>query len=436
MKNKLLLLIACCAIVVSCSKDENGGGGKDKTYAEVKTLDIANAEYLYSTQTANSARSRAGSADPAQLFKVLSNGTTEGVAIVDANGETIPTDEIYVNPATNDLIFFAYTYKTFDYNDGHGYDWYNYFGPAYFVRKSDGAVFEVPEMFYYNFGWNGTNGSFQHANEIYKDKNQNLYCAASSDNFQTRSIYKIESNSGITATKLVDNFGTNYDYDFCVDNLGNILYVNTLGDTWCRTVSGEKFLVEDDIFFPNLTIFPNNQNGGFFCYDGLDLYEYKVNAENRRIDAVIVSGLTREEMSVPIPLSDKVVIVGVEARTITVMKSLTDIRKIDMSGGLGNIFEITKGKNLTDNYLYWYDDAAIYSLNLNTGEKEAIHQLNTSRRNNDFLFADDMIIFYSVDRQTEKTYMCEIKSGVYSETEIGTTGADSTPSVISFMKVR
>lgn len=227
MKNRILLLLVCCAMVVSCSKDGNGDSRKpDKVYAAVTHLDIANAEYLFSTKSSG-ARTRSSSDDNvefAQLFKVAIMRNSQEVGIVDTNGETIPVEKIMIAPMTDDIIFFGYTYKAFDYNDGYGYDYYSHYYPAHLVKISDGTVFELPEQFKGAFGW-GIDGFSDIVNNygVYRDKDQNLYCIGDGTP-EGASLYKITpSATGVNATKLADDLDF-YDANLYVDLLGNAIY--------------------------------------------------------------------------------------------------------------------------------------------------------------------------------------------------------------------
>lgn len=435
-------------MVVSCSKDENGGGGggKGKTYAEIKSLDIVGAEYLYSTGNAtNSGRStRAENVAKAQLFKILSNGTTEEVSIVDANGETIPVDVVGINPVTDDIIFFGYSYTTFDYNDGYGYDYYTTHSPAYFARVNDGAVFELPEMFRSAFGWTGEgNGFSEHLvgrGELFKDKYDNIYITSQ----PIPELYKIEFNSGITATKIASDLPV-WGNELRGDILGNAVYYNKDQKLTCLTPSGKKFIINDNIWMPKFLPFPDNENGGFLhiemsSFDGgeTNMWHYKVNSSSDGFEKTLLRTGDSEEFGDPRRLEDKIVLINwygdIEGNgTLEIIKSPTDIEMIDLPS---DYYPEMKGHNFTDNYLYWYANNEIRSLNLETKEVKTLHQLDQTRTNSNFSFADDMIIFYSEDRQNDKTYLCEIKNGIYSETEIIESNTDNfVPTIIDFIRV-
>lgn len=237
MKNKLLLLLAVCGMVLSCTKDDGGKAGNKKTYAEISNLDIVGESHIFTTGSGNTQRGRTRSDDQTKdhLFKVLTDGQTVEVIIKDKDGNVLPVEQMMVKPATDDLIFFAYSFNNAWLVDPSDNYWEaETVGGAYFARKSDGAVFEIPKMFYTAFGWTG-NGGYE---GIFKDKNQNLYCRVDDG------VYKMESKNGITATRIASGIPRPLDNPYKIDWYGNVLYFNDFGNVRCVTPSGKNFILD------------------------------------------------------------------------------------------------------------------------------------------------------------------------------------------------
>lgn len=425
MKNRILLLtamIAGCMLTVSCSKDGGNGGGGDKTttygkvYAPIKNLDIVGAEYLYTvkseTELSPDARTRSTiTTDVSQLFKVLSSGNTEEVVVIDSNGETIPVTNIIIQQATDDLIYFCYEYEIKTWIEYEDED-YGYWGEttvythSYFVRTSDGGVFEIPDQF---------SGAILSA---YKDNNQNLYCAVlpnGNNDYDgpsapptTKDIYKIESKSGVNATKIASTVPilratsrSHYGEDIAwtVDKLGNVLYINNYGNARCAPPDGEEFILDvselwtdDDYYIPLKTgeVIPaknvivvnrlipimNSTTGGFVMsvtefdewnnYIGEYLAHCTINKQTKRLDATRLCDYYHGEW---ITLADRIVIIG--NGVITTIKSPTDIETVTCQTPVGNY-------TTTGNYMYWVDNNQIYRLDYTAGNSSMLYQLNSS----------------------------------------------------------
>ncbi len=449
MRNRILLLLACCALVVSCSKDE-GGNKRGKRYAAISHLDIAGAEYLYTTGTPNSAsasafaRSRSGMELGPQLFKILASGQTNEVIIKDANGEEIPIVDMKIYPVNDDLIFFAYRYDYYDDNDGYaGSD-----TPAFFVRKSDGAVFAVPEMFWTSFDWHYGNDKYWNSQSNFRlDKRQNLYCSV------LKSVYRITTDAAqksVTATKIADglagcshtrssvNYNNAHVCGITVDWNGNVIYKNDFDNIYCVTALGAKFKIDNldvpalfrvsQLLYP----FPKSDNGGFlsFYFDdstmGVELSVCNINEQEQKLEFTSIDDITRYNFTEV--LEDKLAVFTDDA--IILMRSPTDIKTVSRPASPQNNYDY-----IANNGLYWHDNNGIYHFDFDAETTKTLHPFDASREYYSFSYTDALIIFYAVDRAQEKRYICEIRAGVYSEKETqGDTG--TTPEIIDFIQVR
>lgn len=475
MKNRILLftaLLAGCMLAVSCSSDEggDGGGGKKgttKTYGALNHLSITDAEYLYATTggSSSNARTRSGVSASSQLFKITYNGETKEVAILDENGETVPVEDMKIAYANDDLVFFAFYYGIYEtdkagniiqkWNDlGDDVSEIGGVSQAYLIRKSDGGVFVVPEMFYAAFGWyyqswSGEQfGSAAPTKDMVAryDKNQNMYC-------QTRdALYKITSTNGISATKLIDlDYNSNEGY--VVDWNGYVLY----GNTQCLTPDGNTFKIDDINIhrYENPIIpFSKDDEGGFLYwehkgwngYEGneLSLYKYMVNESTQSADKDFLGNFTFNNpldnnpnvfdpyANPLIILPNKIIFNDQGYGKIIVVRGYDDIKELDAQVGAIQY--------VSDNYIYWVDyPAGIKSLSIDTGATTTIHSFAVNRDYYNYSFADDVILFYATDKQSGDIYLCQIKDGVYSdkliETGAGNNNTNSSPEIIDFVRV-
>ncbi len=475
MKRKILTLLALCAMAVSCTQEgdtgkNNGGdpggdsGDPTGTPGVVEHLDIADAAYLYTTSSASGA-SRAGGGDTsAHLFKVLANGTSEEVEIVDGNGDPIIVDEIYVENITDDLVRFGYTRGSVTRAD----DAFEH--SEYFARKSDGAVFEVPEMLYRH------NAPLEEAIYIQTDGTQTIYCAGYNAESKPNAIYKIApSNDGLSATIIVDDVLADYfpTTPFAVDKLGYIIYQNTWENTYCIKPNGEKFLVKN-FAIGELIPMPNETEEGFlynlynmtyandpyiapgpFHVVAIDASENRVEIkplmekyEGGLIELDWFEGDAEVSYSFDghvVVLPDMIVLSGDMNCTLdnqallpdysdtftAIVKSTTDITTYEDTA----IPERTSLTPLSDG-IYWIDGNSAYKFDCETGEITTAGEYTPKPgwEYSEFSFAEGLIMFYAIDRVNEKRYRCEIRNGAYSETDI-TEDEESLPTIINFIRV-
>ncbi|MDR1671722.1 MAG: hypothetical protein LBR57_04305 [Alistipes sp.] len=422
MKTKLLLsaMLACALLGVACTKE----GGESKTYGKINFLDITDAEYLYTTRAGGN--TRADGDGLAHLFKMVASGNVEEVVIKDENGDEVPATRIKISQVTDNLIFFGIQYGNV--------------APAYFIRKSDGAAFEIPEILQWSFDWHGyidsNSGAIRVRDQrtVYVDKQKNIFVLTSN-----AELYKVSySGQGISAVKTASNVRK-----LSVDWEGNVFYMNDYDNLWCIAADGTAFQVEEQIedlpiYFPEyshdrseLTFFhsfPQRDGGGFLYMTPGRWYLITVNAGEKRAEQQLIFETTDTELiyhdNRAVSLANKILAKGaVIIRSDLSTKTLE--KKVPVE---------STSTAYTTNHAYWTDQTAVWDFNAETEETTAVHTFNTNVECSNFSYADGLILFTMTDRTREKRFRCEIRNGVYSEEEITSAGSE-TPEMIDFIRV-
>ncbi len=450
MKNKILLFFALCGALVACSKDD---GGKKPTYGKVAKIDIVGAQYLYSTRTGGSTSGTGGSGGSGgasratraedgtteeKVYKITANGNTNEVIVTDENGNEIPICNVSFLPVTDNIVMFSFSYEGVDYDITYGTVTLGHH--CYFVRKSDGSVFEVPDQFTWAFDQFITR-------PLIKDKFENIFSPSYTGPYSYNSdIYKINLGGDIKATKLASDmksggFGfMEFHYFFLADYLGNVIYQNDFDNYKVITPAGVTFRVDNIVTvyeYSNQNIFPlpKRENGGFLYryreigYYGYDYYVMEVNGDNEAVNLTPLSELQPSTDFDPVVLDDKIVFVPLYLSSQTLLRSGGDSQSsITILRGDLTIKTITD-ERLNDrgtgrkvgNHIYWVGQTAIYDFNVETEAITTLYTLNANIQYGNFSFADGLIMFNMTDRTREKRFRCEIRDGVYSETEITTS---------------
>lgn len=211
---KFFYLFCAGALLLAggCSNDESGGNRR------IAFADIVDAECLYLTgKSGTRASDEDEVADPA-LYKVTFDGTTEKVIFTDENGKPVDTEVRSFRRLSDDYIYVCLKL---------------YYEKRLIIRRSDGAVFQMPG--YYSIKDNAL---------IQTDSSGNLYCQIAThhiiDNCSstTYPIYKIypQGNELYLTQINRDDMYVPYDDDhWLVDRRGNVL----INDGYIRLASGE-----------------------------------------------------------------------------------------------------------------------------------------------------------------------------------------------------
>jgi hypothetical protein len=423
MKTKftLLAMLAGAMLATSCTKE----GGEGKTYGKIDFLDITDAEYLYTTRSGGTTRAEGDGLT--HLFKMVASGNVEEVVIKDENGDEVPATKIKISQVTDNLIFFGIQYGKV--------------APAYFIRKSDGAAFEVPEILQWSFDWHGYSDGEdmvarleRNQRTVYVDKQENIFVLTSGSE-----LYKVSySGQGISAEKTASNVRK-----LSVDWEGNVFYMNDYDNLWCVAADGTTFQVEVQIEdqplnFPEyshdrsvltfLHSFPQRDGGGFLYMTPWKWYLITVNAGEKRAEPQLIYEITDTELihndNRAVSLANTILAKGaVIIRSDLSTKTLE--KKIPVE---------SESTAYTANHAYWTDDTAVWDFNAETEAITALHTFSTNVECRNFSYADGLIMFSMTDKTREKRFRCEIRNGVYSEEEITSAGSE-TPEVIDFIRV-
>lgn len=169
---RILLATLIITILYGCEKEKSESINPTITIGKVTHLDISGAKALYTTvNNISIIQTRdLGTNSSYALYKILADGTSSKIKVQDENGNNIEFFNSKIFPANDNLIAF-----NFETSEGQ-YE--------YYIRKTDGAVFEIPESFW---------GQYDHEYYIPPyDKFQYIYATINENN--NRPIYKIQGN--------------------------------------------------------------------------------------------------------------------------------------------------------------------------------------------------------------------------------------------------
>lgn len=414
---KKLLLAAFIIIgLCGCEKDDSSKPtDPTQTTGKITHIDISGAKALYTTVSKTDiVRTKSiETTSTYALYKISADGTSSKIKVEDENGNEIVFLDSKVFPANENLI--AFNFNTIN---GH-YE--------YYIRKNDGAVFEIPQTFW---------GQYDHAYYIPPyDKDQNIYITANENN--NRPIYKIPYTltEGIIANKLSGNYIVN---QYFVDYNG-IVYclVENTNHLLCILPDGSKVLGEILKGYSHFTI-NNYLNGGLFYFDDNALKHVIIDPISKSftyktvfdIDASFINSfrvIKKDNMSI-----------AFNKEKVLVIKSLENITEYSCNVNSVTDYDV----HCTDNYLYWEKEGNIYRINLINGTNETIFNGNGKYIFYDypdivhskiFVQSDD-VIHFRARKLIDGTFIAgKIVKGTYSE-EVADENSDNA--VISFVQVQ
>ena len=219
VKKLILRLFLIFSIIVISSCDNGSSGSKNDS---VGWIDITGAESLM--LVSDSASSGRSSADGNPLYKITEDGVVVEATITDEDGGEY-TSEFWPNGIFNIdddyvMITFGYNYGTFGNGEDAEY--------AYLTRKSDGAVFEIPDR--YIPQPNGE-GDPENAIQFFLSGQFIYYLSYGVINYDSYSrIVRLDISNPSLLTAEGWSPETDFVYGFTADRDGNIAYDAVLND--------------------------------------------------------------------------------------------------------------------------------------------------------------------------------------------------------------
>jgi len=283
----VLLGLASCTSPTESSSD--GGGGQNPPTPTLTKFNIAGAKGLVIMPASAISRSVGATSTLNKVFKLTDSGALLEVTALDETGAQMTTtmNPVAVTEAGNDFLAFCFGGNLINVQD------------MYLVRKSDGAVFQVPKA--YNL--QGSSGFFKNLPLVQSDTSGKLYwhswenSSAWSGN-QLHKVVRVDSSTptNLTATNLTPT--TDAAYSFLVNPSGDLLYrystqSNFQGWRILKHTGGLKNL-------PSSTYFIGMSLSGDFFYKG----DYNATSGFYSLETVsIAANGTDTTTSQPLPAS-------------------------------------------------------------------------------------------------------------------------------------
>ena len=368
---RILLATLIITILYGCEKEKSESINPTITIGKVTHLDISGAKALYTTvNNISIIQTRdLGTNSSYALYKILADGTSSKIKVQDENGNNIEFFNSKIFPANDNLIAF-----NFETSEGQ-YE--------YYIRKTDGAVFEIPESFW---------GQYDHEYYIPPyDKFQYIYATINENN--NRPIYKIQGNinNKIIANRISDNYIVNqYDVDY---NGTVYCRVESTDHLLCILSDGTKVIGDRDNMPSGFTL-KKYENGGLLYFEDGKLKQTLIKSPNNIIDYTCA------------------------------VNSYT-------------IYDI----HCTENYLYWEKDGDIFRLNLTNGTKEMIfngagnyifYDYPNIIYSKIYVQSDDIVHFRARKLSTGELVAAKIDKGIFSE---NTINESNNSTIISFIQI-
>lgn len=411
---RILLATLIITILYGCEKEKSESINPTITIGKVTHLDISGAKALYTTvNNISIIQTRdLGTNSSYALYKILADGTSSKIKVQDENGNNIEFFNSKIFPANDNLIAF-----NFETSEGQ-YE--------YYIRKTDGAVFEIPESFW---------GQYDHEYYIPPyDKFQYIYATINENN--NRPIYKIQGNinNKIIANRISDNYIVNqYDVDY---NGTVYCRVESTDHLLCILPDGTKVIGDRDNMPSGFTL-KKYENGGLLYFEDGKLKQTLINPETQVITHnIIYDPNTPNDIYFSILRKDNMT-VAFNKEKVLVIKSPNNIIDYTCAVNSYTIYDI----HCTENYLYCEKDGDIFRLNLTNGTKEMIfngagnyifYDYPNIIYSKIYVQSDDIVHFRARKLSTGELVAAKIDKGIFSENTINESNNSTT---ISFIQI-
>lgn len=384
-----------------------GGCSDDESERErrIAFADIVDAECLYLTgKSGTRASDEDEVADPA-LYKVTFDGTTEKVIFTDENGKPVDTEVRSFRRLSDDYIYVCLKL---------------YYEKRLIIRRSDGAVFQMPG--YYSIKDNAL---------IQTDSSGNLYCQIAThhiiDNCSstTYPIYKIypQGNELYLTQINRDDMYVPYDDDhWLVDRRGNVL----INDGYIRLASGE--FARHSAGWIYFCFYAWNDSEGFYrqtmthtpIYNGHD-YDNRYNYHIMYCRPTSPTS-TFEEIKTfenleycsfnPLVYTDKTVLfdAGGKYRIDIYNKDRIELHEMEphtLPDGIGFGYYGQKYPH-TEKYLYGRSGSEIWRLSVETGEPEMLYKYDDEFVFKSMTVRNSIVTFKAFDLRSGNDVIAEI----------------------------
>jgi hypothetical protein len=510
MRFKTLLfavLVVAAMVAASCTKNNLDGGKNDgapdspvpsssergewiterRDYGKLLMLDITDAKALYVT---NAGTTRAGDGSVRHgvtINKITIDDQTREVAVRDENNREIPLNFCELFTVTDDLIGVKFGYMVDVYetwvtpgeteNDGEG-EPDDGIAPepdgqeepqnngeykpedrlirsepcevTYWIRKSDGAAFLVPNAF-----WD------LRSDRIQMDNLGNIY-------YYNYGLYKIytDENGGINAKEHIgSNFADHLGRSYTVDGEGNVYFGREFDRLHCVFADGTSYLSEGYYPSDGYNVLSTCDNGFGYVERGekttapytdesgstwdrdathLTFCRATANAASHTVEFEQQEQITIFSHSFYINVLSRAN--GIAMISIDGCYYYSDINELIVfnSNASGSMLTRYPGVDLRGQQIYnslnnaYWIGGGISRLNYATGEIEVIFSDSDYAIYSGSLTVsadDSLITFEAIKMSNLEKVSCEITNGVFSETPINTGSDNPNDEVITFIRL-